>query len=135
MLRSRRPAYLYIMFCKLLRQLPAAFGKGIDGIVDGNLALLVVQEVIQIHAAFLEDRLAQLDRFGRSCKKSASHARRLWAGPTVNEEVVVGDVVAGSHVGAPIIPEVERAGLDSEPGTPSAGSAHSCKWHGPFQIS
>jgi hypothetical protein len=57
-----RKANLNIMLCELLRQRSSAGRKGVDGVVDSNLAVFVIQKMIDVLSAFLEDLLSKEDR-------------------------------------------------------------------------
>jgi hypothetical protein len=60
--------YLDIMLCKLFRQLSAPLRKRIDSVVDCNLALLAIEEVIEVKSALLQDGLAELNGLGGGCR-------------------------------------------------------------------
>lgn len=75
-------------------------GYGVDGIVNGNLAVFMVQPRVDIFAAALEDLLTQHDRSWR----------RIW------EKVIFRNLSPGDGCPA-VIAEVEDACLDAQPGT------------------
>lgn len=56
--RSRR-TYLDIVFRELLSQRPSTSRQGVDSVVYRDLAILVVQEMIDILAAFSHNLLPQ----------------------------------------------------------------------------
>jgi hypothetical protein len=91
---------LDIMLGELLSQRTTAAGGLVDGIVDGDLAVLVIQPGVDVLATLLENLLAE-DDGGGGC---------------VGEEVVLGDDTARADCGAAVVAEMEDAGLDTEPG-------------------
>ena len=93
-------SHLNIVFRELLSQGSPASSGGIHSIVDGDLAILVVEPCIDVFAALLEDLLAQHDGRGSG----------VW------EEVVLWHVAARTNGGTAIVSKMEDAGLDSEPG-------------------
>jgi hypothetical protein len=91
---------LDIMLGELLSQRTAAAGGLVDGVVDGDLSVLVIQPGVDVLATLLENLLAE-DDGGGGC---------------VGEEVVLGDDTAGADCGAAVVAKVEDAGLDTKPG-------------------
>jgi len=49
------------MLAKLFGQRPAATGRGVDGVIDGDLAILVVEPSVDVLAALLQDLLTKDD--------------------------------------------------------------------------
>lgn len=93
-------SYLNIVFRELLGQRSPASSSGVHSVVDGNLTILMVKPCIDVFATLLEDLLAQHD--GRGCG--------VW------EEVILWYVAARTNSGTTIVPKMENASLDSEPG-------------------
>lgn len=87
------------MLSELLGKRATATGGGIDGIVDGDLTIFMVQPGVDIFPALLEDLLAKDDR----CRSG------------VGEEVVFRYDAARSNSGTAIIAEMEDPSLDAEP--------------------
>ena len=96
---SYASTHLNIMLGELLVKRPTSSSERINGIVDRNLAILMVQPSIDILAALLEYLLAKQN--GR--------------GGRVDKEVVLGDVDVWAHCSATIVTEMENPGLDTKP--------------------
>ena len=58
-------AHLDIILCKLASQPPPRSGHGINSVVDGNLAILMIEELIDILATLFRDFLSKQDRWCR----------------------------------------------------------------------
>lgn len=67
--------------------------------INRNLAVLVIQKLRNVVAAFLEDLLAE-EHCGRS---------------SIDKEVIVRNIIAISNVLPPIVPKVEDTRLNSQP--------------------
>lgn len=57
--KSHQQPHLYIVLRELLGESEAAISRGVDGIVNRDLAVLVVQPGIDVLPALLEDLLAE----------------------------------------------------------------------------
>ena len=55
------PVYLNIMLCKFFGQRLASGCEGVDRVIDGYLSVLVVQEMVYVFSALLEDSLPKQD--------------------------------------------------------------------------
>jgi len=84
---------------KLLGERPPSSGSWVHGIIDGDLAVFVVEPGVNVFTALFQDLLAEDDR----CR------RRIW------EEIVFGHGAVITHSCPPVIAEVEYAGLNTEP--------------------
>lgn len=51
--------YLYIMFCKLFCKRTSARCQRVDGVINRNLAILMVEPVIDVSTTPLENSLTQ----------------------------------------------------------------------------
>lgn len=105
---SRRPlggrtpsaSHLNVMVGKLLGQGETAVRSGIYSIVDGNLAVLVVQPSVDVFPALLENFLAEQDRSWRRIRK----------------KVILRDM-ASLNRGPAVVTQMEDPGLDAKPTT------------------
>lgn len=93
-------SHLNIMFRKFLGQGDTAARSRIDGVVDGNLAVLVVQPGINVLSALLEDLLAEHNRSRRG----------IWV------KIILWDMATLSS-GPAVVTQVEDPGLDAKPAT------------------
>jgi hypothetical protein len=87
------------MLGKLLGEGKTAIRGGIDGVVDGYLAVLVVQPSIDVFPALLENLLAEHDR-RRRC---------------IREEIVL-RYMAPRNGSSAVVAQMEDTGLDAKPG-------------------
>lgn len=87
------------MLREFLGQSTTTSSSGVHGVVDGNLAVLMVQPGVNIFATLLEDLLSENNRL-RRC---------------VREEVVLGDNTTLADGGAAIITQMEDARLYAQP--------------------
>jgi len=91
--------HLNVMLGELLCERPTRTGRGIDCIVDGHLAILVVQPGVDILPALLQDLLPEYD--GR--------------GGGIREEVVFGYLTSFADRCATVVSKMEDTGLDTQP--------------------
>ena len=89
--------YLNIVLCKLLSERPATAGCGINSVVYGDLAVLMVQPSVNILTALLEYLLPQHDRRGRG----------VWV------EVVLGHLASLADSSTTIVSKVKYASLNT----------------------
>ena len=90
---------LGIVLGKFLGQAPPAGGQRVDCIIDGHLTLFVIEEEVDVVAAFLENLLP--------------HEYRGRAG--INMKIVLGHILAGANVRSPVIPQMEDLRLHAQP--------------------
>ena len=90
--------YLDIVLGKFFSKSSPARRRGVDGVVDGDLAVCVVQPRVNILAAALEDLLPQHYR----CRRG------------IGEEVVLRHLASGDCCPA-VVAEVKDASLDAQP--------------------
>jgi hypothetical protein len=88
---------LNTMFGKFLGERPAAHGDGVDGVVDGHLAVVVLQKVVYILPALGQNLVPQQHRLGGG----------------VQEEIVVRHVLSWAQRRTPIITQVEYMSFDA----------------------
>ena len=91
-------SHLNIMLGKLPGQGDTAARSRVDGIVDGDLAVLVVQPGIDVLPALLEDLLTEHDR----------RRRCIWV------EIILRHMASLSS-GSAVVAQVEDPGLDAKP--------------------
>lgn len=91
---------LDVVLSELLGQRATAAGCWVDGVVDGDLAVFVVQPGVDILAALLQDLLAKND----GCRGG------------VGKEVVFRDCATGADGGTTVVSKMKDACLDTEPG-------------------
>lgn len=90
----------------------ASTREGIHSIVNGNLAILVIEEKVDVFATLSEDFLAKHDR-GSGC---------------IDEEVIIGDFGMRWQSCPTIIAQVKDTSLDAQPGSFSdTSSASKCR--------
>lgn len=91
--------YLHVVLGELFRKRAATCSGRVHSVVDGNLAILVVEPSIYVLATFFENLLTK------------HHRRRR----RVGEEVVLGNTTARTNRCATIVSEMEDPSLDTEP--------------------
>jgi hypothetical protein len=92
-------AYLDIVLREFLSQRASAAYRWVDGVVNCNLTVLMVQPRVDVLAALLEDLLPQNYRGGSG----------------IGKKVVLGDRATGSNGSSSVVTEVEYPGLDAKP--------------------
>lgn len=92
-------AHLNIVLGQFLGEGAAPARRRVDRVVDGDLAVFVIQPCVNVLAALFQYLLPENDGRGRG----------------IGEEVVVGDGALGANGGAAVVAEVEDASLDAEP--------------------
>jgi hypothetical protein len=91
--------YLNVMLSELLCERPSTIGHWVNGVVDCNLAILMIKPGVDILTTFLENLLTQDNRSSRS----------------IDMKVIFWDILIRSHGGTAIIPKVKDARLDTKP--------------------
>jgi hypothetical protein len=87
------------MLCKLLSQRSPPTGKWIDSIVDCDLAILMIEPCVDIFSALLQNLLTEHHRGCRS----------------IDEKIVLWNIIAFTHGSTTIVAEMEDSGLDTQP--------------------
>jgi hypothetical protein len=90
---------LYIVLLEFLGKRSASTSEGINRVVDGNLAILMVQPGVDVFSALLENLLTKHDR-GRG---------------SINEEVVLWHVHFRAHGCSAVVTKMEDPSLDTQP--------------------
>ena len=105
------------MLGKLSVKRVASLGQWVDGVINSDLTILVVEPLIDVLAALLQDFLSEQYRLGRG----------------VSEEVILRNVSV-FHGSTSIISQVENSSLDAQPADISKDNA--VAWDClPFKIS
>jgi len=102
---GRRGTHLDIVLGKLLGQGASTSRGGIDCVIDGDLAVLMVEPAVDVLATPLQDLLAKHDRSRRR----------------VGKEVVFRDI-ASRDSGTTVVSQMEDARLDAQPDRVRKGS-------------